>query len=72
MLDQAEQLDRFISRMQAGDRSEIDTVLPAELRDVGELVISLRGKRPIEWPDDDYPSRAVARLAQDSSSEARD
>jgi hypothetical protein len=64
-LDETEQLDRVITRLQIGERPTPETDLDPTTREVGRLVIALRQRPRIEWPDEDFPSLAVARLARD-------
>lgn len=69
-LEDFEQLDRFITRLQDGEHPTLETELDPAVREVGRLVIVLRKQPRIEWPDEEFPSKAVARLAHELRSKS--
>lgn len=61
----AEQLDRYIDALQRGEEPEIDAVADPDLASLCALAREVRRLGQAQWPDAQFPARAVAWLAQE-------
>jgi len=57
-------LDRFINALQSGVASDIDAGAEPGLANLANTVLELRRLAEPVWPDDDYPARASAHIAE--------